>query len=316
MSSSIVILGPQRLAPTVGDEIERLGLASRRFAIVTAGWQEREGEDEELRGSLGDGAVENLALHQRTEAIFEADPELAMRYRARQNELRALQGFYRYRLDYTLAPARHLLTQRTGPTRWLAAERRASVAALRALDRQHQKRIAGIHRRFDAKLQLDEHPALERHRAEVAEIVDRADAVIIAGGHVAVLLNRLRLFDLGPKLAEKQVIAWSAGAMALSERVILFHDAPPQGAGNAEILDIGLGLVPKLVPLPHARKRLAVDDPVRVALFARRFAPAMAVPLDERARLDWDGSSWRPSLGLPQLQRDGSVTPLASEAVS
>lgn len=316
MPTNIVILGPQRLAPTFGDEIARLDLANRRVAIVTAGWQERERDDDELRALLSGSGVDNLELHGRAEALFEADPALAARYRARQNELRALQSFYRFRLDYTLAPARQLLERRTGPARWLAAERRAAMSALRALDRQHHKRIAGVHRRFDATLRLEEHPELTRHRAEVAALADAADAIIITGGHVAVLLNRIRLFGLGPRLAEKPLIAWSAGAMALSERVVLFHDSPPQGAGNAELLEIGLGLVPKLVPLPHARKRLQIDDPVRVALFARRFAPAMAVPLDENARLAWDGTAWRPSPGLPLLHRDGSVVAMAPEVAA
>jgi hypothetical protein len=46
---------------------------------------------------------------------------------------------------------------------------------------------------------------------------------------VAVLVNRLRLFGLGDLVADKTVFAWSAGAMAVSERVVLFHDDPPQG---------------------------------------------------------------------------------------
>lgn len=310
----IVILGPQRLAPTIGDEIERLELRGRRIAVVTAGWQEREREDEELRDQIGDGEITNLELHRRAEALFEADAELAAMHRARQNELRALQKLYRHRLDYTLAPARQLLEQLDGPARWLAAERRASVSALRALDRQHQRRIDSIHRRFEAQMGLAERPLLAQQRAEIAAIVSDAAAVVIAGGHVAVLLNRLRLFDLGRHLDNTLVITWSAGAMALSEHVVLFHDAPPQGAGNAEIFENGLGVVPRLVPLPHARKRLRMEDPIRVALFTRRFAPARAVPLDERERLMWDGETWQPSAGLRQLRRDGSVVPFAEAA--
>ncbi len=40
--------------------------------------------------------------------------------------------------------------------------------------------------------------------------------------------------------------------MALSSRVLLFHDYPPQGAGAAEVFERGLGLVPDAVFLPHA----------------------------------------------------------------
>ena len=48
--------------------------------------------------------------------------------------------------------------------------------------------------------------------------------------------------------------------MALTTRVLLFHDRPPQGAGNAEIFEHGLDLVPDAVFLPHAATRLAIDD--------------------------------------------------------
>lgn len=308
---SVVLLGPQRLAPTIGEEIAELGLAGRPIVTVTAGWQEREDEDDELRTHVGSEAV-NLALHRRAEAVFEQDAALAAAYRARQDELRALQGFYRFRLDHTLAPARHLLERRRGPARWLAAERRAAIAALRALDRLHLRRVASVHRRFEAQMALAERPALARHRAEIAALVGAAAALVITGGHVAVLLNRLRLFDLGSLLGDKVVIAWSAGAMALCDRVVLFNDAPPQGAGNAEVLENGLGLMPRIVALPHAERRLHLDDPVRVALFARRFAPARAVPLEQRTRLAWDGEAWQAADGLRQLCRDGAVAPFAA----
>ena len=81
--------------------------------------------------------------------------------------------------------------------------------------------------------------------------------MLIAGGHVAVLVNRLRLFGMRALLGHKPIAAWSAGAMALTTRVLLFHDRPPQGAGNAEIFEHGLDLVPDAVFLPHAATRLA-----------------------------------------------------------
>ena len=130
--------------------------------------------------------------------------------------------------------------------------------------------------------------AVRRRRATMMQQIADAQCVLIAGGHVAVLLNRLRMFDLAPGLREKPVVAWSAGAMVATERVVLFHDHPPQGAGNAEILDRGLALCRGLVALPHAEKRLALDDPVRVSLLARRFSDFQLAALDPGARLDWE----------------------------
>jgi hypothetical protein len=125
---------------------------------------------------------------------------------------------------------------------------------------------------------------------------------------VAVLLNRLRLFDLAGLLGERPVVAWSGGAMVLSERLVLFHDHPPQGRGYAEVFEAGLNLAPGVVPLPHARRRLDLGDPERVALLARRFLPARCLALDEEASLlGRRESGWFRFAGVRQLGADGDV---------
>ena len=48
----------------------------------------------------------------------------------------------------------------------------------------------------------------------------------------------------------------------------------------------GLGLYAGVVPFPHARRRLRLDEPERIALLARRLAPSRAVLLPDGARLD------------------------------
>jgi hypothetical protein len=157
-------------------------------------------------------------------------------------------------------------------------------------------------------------------RNAVEQMIQRASAIAIAGGHVAVLLNRLRLFDIARLSKGKPVIAWAAGAMAVSERIILFYDDPPHGPGNAEVLDEGLGLAGNIVPLPHAGSRLKLEDALRVSLFARRFAPAEAITLDPGSRVDWrDGRA----VAVPddtfagprhafRLQDDGDLAPVTA----
>ena len=115
---------------------------------------------------------------------------------------------------------------------------------------------------------------------DVQRQIEKAGLVLIAGGHVAVLLNRMRLFQLGELLVTKPIIAWSAGAMALSDRIVLFHHKAPQGKREAEILDAGLGIVQKLVLLPDAKSRLDGRNRKRMDLFSRRFAPATCCTLD------------------------------------
>ena len=159
------------------------------------------------------------------------------------------------------------------------------------------------------RLRASELPSVARHRDELRELIEPTGALLIAGGHVGVLLNRLRLFAVLELIGDRPVVAWSGGAMALTERIVLFHDSPPQGPGDAEIYAPGLGLVRGVLPLPHARHRLRLDDPARVALLAQRFAPDLCVPLDAGERLDGSrgDTHWTLLGGARTLDADGSV---------
>ena len=69
-----ILLGPQR-RPTLDSVVRPLGLPGP-FATVTAGWQEREPDDGELRALLGGRGV-NLELYRRWLDVQERDPEYA-----------------------------------------------------------------------------------------------------------------------------------------------------------------------------------------------------------------------------------------------
>jgi len=125
---------------------------------------------------------------------------------------------------------------------------------------------------------------------------------------VGVLAEVLHLFNIAAAPLS-QVIAWSAGAMALADRIVLFHDRSPQGPGHPEVYGAGLSLLREVVLLPHARARLLLDDAPRMAVFARRFAPARCILLETGARLDvGSDGAWPP--GTRVLAEDGHVTTL------
>ncbi|MEJ2540224.1 MAG: hypothetical protein P8188_09665, partial [Gemmatimonadota bacterium] len=114
--------------------------------------------------------------------------------------------------------------------------------------------------------------------------------------HVPVLLNRLRLFGVDQLLGGRSVVASAGGAMALSDRVVLFHDSPPWGPGHAEVGEVGMGLYPDVVALPDPSVRLSLDDPGRVSRMALRFAPETCVLLEPGTRVEWDAAAavWKP----------------------
>ena len=279
----IILLGPQRPNTNLGTAIVEAALPDGPLAVVSAGWQEAEGDIEDIH-ELVRRPLHDLRLYQRAEEVFTAAPELLLAYRERQDRLQILQRLYRLRLRRLLNAARQMLRAMAQPS-LVEAEQRHAIAQLRALDRHHMRRVAKVNEEFDAEFDVAKHESLARHAAEITGILDSVETVVITGGNVAILINRLRLFGLADMLRAKHVVAWSAGAMALCDRIVLFHDNPPQGRRNPEVFGPGLGLVRRQVLFPNARTRLRTSDRVRMQLLGRRFAPAACVTLDSGAML-------------------------------
>jgi hypothetical protein len=305
---AIVLLGAQRFDPTLGEAVRELGIEGP-IATITAGWQEREGEDQELHEHLGRRTI-NLCLYERAEDVFQRDPELHQAHRNKQENLRHRQDIYRIRLEHELE-ANHVIRHRKTPPEILADEQAASIGAIRLLDEYHLHRCTREHRQFDETYRTREREAVKRHRRELAAILKGASALAIAGGHVATLLNRLRLFGIDEMIDGHVVFAWTAGAMAISERVVLFHDSPPQGPGAAEVLDRGLGLCPGVVVFPHPETRLRLDDEERVSVLARRFAPALCLAMPARSRVTFREGRWENAFSVIRLHEDGRCAPLS-----
>jgi hypothetical protein len=73
------------------------------------------------------------------------------------------------------------------------------------------------------------------------------------------------------------------------------------------VMGEGIGLLPDLVPLPDARRRLRVNDPVRMAVLARRFAPARCLVLDDGVRVRLTDGRLPPDARL--VDHDGRIAP-------
>ena len=315
----VILLGPQR-RPTVDFAVRSLGLAGP-FATVTAGWQEREPDDGELRQLLGGQAV-NVELYRRWLDVQERDPEYAAAERALQGVLAELADLYLLRLDYALQ-AVYALQHRADSdqlggtfTERVATPVAEAVAAVRSLDEAHLMHVNEVRGEFFDRLRPHDRPVIAAHRAAVAELLGSAAALVLAGGHVGVLAEVLHLFNVAAALQAQfvtgrlAVIAWSAGAMALTDRIVLFHDRSPHGPGHPEVYGSGLGITRDVVLLPHARARLLLDDTARMAVFARRFGPARCVLLEAGTRLELSDAGAGLPPGTRVLAEDGHVASL------
>ncbi|HRE91414.1 MAG TPA: hypothetical protein PK095_20015 [Myxococcota bacterium] len=283
-AEAVTLLGPQRPRDGSHREGEQLRDLLRadgitgRVALVTAGWQERESEDAALVETLGVPCI-NLRLHERSEAVFAEDLELARAYKARQERLRHMQSFYRTRLE-AADDAAHAIAVRHVDESLLSEELGVSIDVFRQLDHDHVERCAKVSGDFERHWVPVTRTAVARHWRELEETLGDCQALFIAGGHVASLYNRMRLFDVMGLASRLPIYASSAGAMVLTDRIVCFHDHPPYGKDIAQVLDKGFGLVSDMVVLPDPRRRVKLLDVRGISRFSRRMAPAWCVALD------------------------------------
>ncbi len=301
-----ILLGPQRPTVNLTRAEELAGMQPGPMAVISAGWQEAENDLDHVREVIS-RPLEDLCLYARSEEILLADKRMANDYRRRQDRLMEQQRLYRIRLKPLARAAREILAGGGDPD-MLAAEQRHAVAQLRALDRHHLHRTESICREFDDVYNAEVTPSLARHNAEVREILQRCSGVLITGGNVAVLLNRIRLFGVDELIQEVPIIAWSAGAMVLAERIVLFHDRTPEGRREPEVLGAGCGLLRGLVVMPDAAQRLRENDRQRAGLMSRRFSPDTCVMIDSGTLLQLNDSTPVHADGIRKIDHDGRFT--------
>ena len=276
-----VLLGPQRFTTTAGAALRALAVPGP-VATINAGWEEREGQDRELDEVL-DGRSRNLRLYARLVDVLEKDAHLAAAARDFDTRRDRLGGYYELRLRHALA-AVYDVQRRAHRQAGGDGVLEESIKAVRSLDKWYLAELRELHRLREDQAPSAHSDVVAWHRGEVAAELAACKVVVLPGGNVATLLQTLRLFDV--RLPDHvPVIAWSAGAMALTSRVVLFHDFAPHGAADAEVWDEGLARLPGLVVLPHARRRLKLDDSARMAVLARRFRRRRLVVLDDGTTL-------------------------------
>ena len=304
----LILLGPQPQYSTLQAALKRLGCNSR-VALVTAGWQEDESSDDELISMLPSRSI-NLNLFQRSENLFEQDSELIRVLRDRQDDLRVLRDAYLLRLDHCLSVIRDLGDFRIQVQLDINPEIEAAFETLRQLDRQYLVRTTQICDQYDSKLDIHNRSHVRHHRDELQKTIAECSAIVISGGHVGIILNRLRLFGI-LESNSLPIVAWSGGAMALADQIVLFHDHPPQGKGNPEVLRAGMGQYHEIIPLPDARHRLHLEDPARVSLIAERFSNCACIELNDSSFLERIDGHWKHA-DCSRLKRDGSLEELVS----
>ncbi len=300
------LLGPQRFLTTAGTVVRGLG-EDGPVATITAGWEERENDDAELDGVMG-GRTRNLHLYARMMEVIEGDPDVAATVLGLRDAVDELAGAYGVRLHHAL-DAVYALRRRTGRADVVDAANRDALDAVRRLDAWYLAEVRALYGEAAATGAVDNSGLFNENRADVAETLAGCRVLAVAGGHVGILLRSMQFFRFRPP-AELPVVAWSAGAMAMTRTVVLFNDMAATAHG-AEVWDRGLGRVEHVVALPHARRRLHLDDRVRMQVLAGRFEGSTCLLLDDGAKVAVGPDGSLPD-GARVVRADGSVGTVAA----
>lgn len=282
-----ILLGPQRFLRTAGSAVRSVA-PSGTVATVTAGWRDREGDDAELDEAL-DGRSHNLRLFERFVDVLAKDSGFATAALAYNQGIDEAAALYTLRLQRTLDIV-YAVQRRTARPDITDSAVVAAVQSARDVDSWYLSVVAQLQRELELTAPPEDSEVIQQHRSEIARILEDATVLAIAGGHVGQLLRCLKLFDvrMPPSLP---VVAWSAGAMAITDHVVLYNDNGPEGIRGGELWDLGIGRVHRVIAMPHARRRLRLDDPARTQIFVRRFAASTCLLLDDgtRVRIEDDG---------------------------
>lgn len=287
------VLGPQRPTPSVPELVADLP-GDGHVVAISAGWRWGEIEQPKVLSDLGVDVL-HLPLYKWFDQIRRADLDVHRAHHARQHRIVEAKKLYRLRLVAALDAVRKLDDIELAEPDLVDDARRAAMAHVQQIDRHFIDTVDEVHAGGDFAEPWRDGVAAKGHGHATAAL-EGAKAVLVAGGHVGVLYTRMRFFGLHEALhdalnAGTALLAWSAGAMALSDRVVLFDDDTPHGFRHPELFGRGFKLMPGAVFLPHAADRLALDDGARVRRLANRFARP-CIGLQPGAALRWDGVRW------------------------
>ena len=276
----LILLGPQR-RPTV-DAVLHGVPAGGPIGTVTAGWQEREPDDAELDALLG-GRSANLRLYARWLDVLEQDPEYATAEREHRAALDERQELYLVQLGGAArcvaggGPLRRRPGRDPGGRRGRRGGRAAAGRpAASAAGGRGRRRVRG-------GLAAGGAGRGGPPPGRGARAGGRGPALVVAGGHVGVLLPRAAAVRGDRSRAGHRLVGGRHGADRAGAAV---PRQGPAGPGARRVRRGRTGLAARLVLLPHARRRLRTEDLARMAELAARAAPARCVVLDDGTRLD------------------------------
>lgn len=282
LTQPLVLLGQQRDVPRLQAVLERWDIQGP-VGLVSAGWEEDEDDDQWVRDAV-DVPVVNSQLYALADQLFQQDPQVIELLRERQDRLRELREINELQTEHLCVVARELWSRldihagALGPLQ-------QTIEQLRAVDQSYLESITTVIVEYEQRIAPKERPSVVEYRQRVLERLRDCEAILIAGGHVGVLLNRLNLCRLLQNV-QLPIVAWSGGAMALGERIYFYGQFLPHTKREVELSRRGMSLFTGVQLFPRATQRLQVHDPREMGLLARRMT-GQCLLLNEQSEIGW-----------------------------
>lgn len=303
-----ILLGPQRPITNLDSVFKQAAIPEGPIAVISTGWQEAEGDIDDVY-QLVQRPLIDLKLYHRAEEIFHKDENFLKTYRVRQDQLKELQRLYHARLRQMMNATRKMY-KATGSTDLIAVAQEHAMHQLRELDKHHLSRIADVYNDYAESLTDEQTNLIEEQKNSINESIKECSTVLITGGNVLIMLNRLQMFDMKDLLASRHIVAWSAGAMVLSDLIVLYHERNPLGRRDPEVVGPGMGILPKRIFLPDANTRLRESDHIRLGIFSQRFAPSECITLNNGSHLCIAEKQVQTAVGIETITSAGEIKEL------
>ena len=310
MSGQIHILGPQRPTPNIANV---LNAHCRRgpIAVISAGWRYDESEIQALTRDI-QREVYHLPLYEWFDELGDKETELSNEHSERQKKIKAYKKAYRMRLQLDMEYLAFIHQLHKSSPVYYEKDLIEARKAIAKTDHDAITRLNEIRLEFPNLQEPWLHASAASYHQEIKDILEKCDVLIITGGHVAILRNRMFFFGLHALLKDfleqgKSIICWSAGAMSLTDEIVLYYDDPPDGKGTAEVLDTGLNLIPNTLFFPHGRQRLKVDEQLRISSLVHRFTPKRCFILEEGSHMIYQDQRLTQSTSTIELFPDGTL---------
>jgi hypothetical protein len=156
---------------------------------------------------------------------------------------------------------------------------------------------------YDQRIAPTERPSIQRYRERVRERIEECRGLLIAGGHVGVLLNRLSLSGLLDGWRHP-VAAWSGGAHVLGATLVFYHQRLPHEAWDLEYSRAGWGWYRQWQLFTRPAERFDLAQRRELAVVARR-VPQLCLLVPPPAELEWDPERGWQGSGIERLTLAG-----------